>query len=134
MEPATGVRDQLREGLVRVRQAEIERLLNEIIDPCSVGAGVPIGLVDMGVVESVEVTGDAVEVRLLPTFPGCMYTAVFAGEIVRRLRALDWTGEIGVVLTPEQSVWDEGRMSPVARGNLQKARDERRRRVKNRGA
>jgi metal-sulfur cluster biosynthetic enzyme len=111
------------------RRQEVERVLNEIVDPCSTAFGVPIGLVDMGIVDSVDVRGEAISVRLLPTFPGCLYTAVFAGEILRRLDALDWSGEIGVELTTEPSIWDEGRMSLAARERLRKARDKRRRRA-----
>jgi metal-sulfur cluster biosynthetic enzyme len=82
----------------------------------------------MGIVDAVEIGPDGVEVRLLPTFPGCIYTAVFAGEILQRLGALDWTDEISVELAEDECVWDETRMSSEARERLRRLRRERIRR------
>lgn len=106
------------------RREEVERVLNDIVDPCSAACGVPIGLVDMGIVNSVDVREDTISVRLLPTFPGCIYTSVFAGEIVRRLGALDWSGEIGVEVAAGSLLWDEDRMSSDARERLRQSREE----------
>jgi metal-sulfur cluster biosynthetic enzyme len=110
------------------RKLEIERLLDHIVDPCSVAVGNPIGLLRMGIVEAVEVRGQDVAIRLLPTFPGCLYTAVFAAEIDRRLGELVWPRAIDVQIVADGSVWDEDRMAPGARQQLEQARDERRRR------
>jgi metal-sulfur cluster biosynthetic enzyme len=109
------------------RCAEIERVLNEIVDPCSLASGVPIGLVEMGIVDSVRVHGDNVSIRLLPTFPGCLYTAVFAGEIGRRLDGLAWPGEVEVEVMTDGRLWDEDRMSAEAQSRLRAVRAERRR-------
>jgi metal-sulfur cluster biosynthetic enzyme len=109
------------------REQQIKSLLDQIVDPCSIAAGTPIGLLDMGIVDSVEVRGDSVSITLLPTFPGCIYTAVFAGEITRRLEKLDWLSEIRVD-EARGLLWDEDRMSSQARERLRKARAQRRRR------
>lgn len=56
------------------REAEIRQRLNAVLDPCSVAAGRPMGLADMGLVERIElVDGDAggVEVFLRLTSPAC---------------------------------------------------------------
>jgi metal-sulfur cluster biosynthetic enzyme len=111
------------------RELEIARILNAIIDPCSVAAEVPIGIVEMGIVESVHVEGQAVSITLLPTFPGCLYTAVFSEEITRKLSELDWPGEITIDLQGKGSIWDEDRMSPAARERLRAVRAERRQRA-----
>jgi ring-1,2-phenylacetyl-CoA epoxidase subunit PaaD len=111
------------------RERVVKGLLDEIVDPCSVVAGTPIGLLQMGIVDAVDVHGDDVSIKLLPTFPGCIYTAVFAGEIERRLAALDWPAAIEVSVIVDGQIWDEDRMSPEARERLRVARAERRRRA-----
>jgi metal-sulfur cluster biosynthetic enzyme len=113
------------------RKRDVESTLNAITDPCSVASGVPIGLVDMGIVESVEMQSDySVKVTLLPTFPGCIYTAVFAHEIQAKLAELEWTSEIDIVVEAGGALWDEDRMSATARTRLHEARAARRRRAR----
>lgn len=50
----------------------VERALNLVHDPCSVAAGHPLGLVDMGLVTRIVTDGSRVEVTLRATFAGCM--------------------------------------------------------------
>jgi metal-sulfur cluster biosynthetic enzyme len=111
------------------RRREVERLLDEVVDPCSVAAGTPIGLLAMGIVETVDVAEDAVTIRLLPTFPGCLYTGVFAGEVERQLGRLPWLRRVDVRIVTDGSIWDEDRMEPAARRRLERSRAERRRRL-----
>jgi len=68
-------------SVIRVKEA-----LQEVLDPCSVGRGVPAGLVDMGMVKAVEVgsTPDghavvAVELRI--TSPACTFQPYFEREV-----------------------------------------------------
>jgi metal-sulfur cluster biosynthetic enzyme len=112
---------------VQSRKDEVERILDEIVDPCSAASGVPIGLAEMGIVDKVVVDGGTVFIRLIPTFPGCVYTGVFANEIKQRLHDLDWPEEVNVELAADAIVWDEERMSAGARERLYQARIERRR-------
>jgi metal-sulfur cluster biosynthetic enzyme len=60
---------------------EIRRRLNTIVDPCSIAAGAPAGLVDMGLIGEVAVLegpdGTTVRVRIGLTEPGCMIGASF---------------------------------------------------------
>jgi metal-sulfur cluster biosynthetic enzyme len=131
MESASGISYTVQSVMIEAqkRELEIERLLNTIIDPCSIASGVPIGLVEMGIVESVHVQADVVAITLLPTFPGCIYTAVFSDEITRTLAELDWPREVKIDLQAEGAIWDEERMSPAARERLRTVRAERRRRA-----
>jgi metal-sulfur cluster biosynthetic enzyme len=64
-----------RIGLVTA--SEVRDLLNTIVDPCSVAAGAPAGLADMGLVRTVEVDDHTVSVRIGLTEPGCMMGASF---------------------------------------------------------
>ena len=62
--------------------------LDEIEDPCSVASGTPMGLVEMGLVDSVNVSaGGLVEVNLRLTSPLCHMIGFFKVEAVRRLIA-----------------------------------------------
>ncbi len=72
--------------------AELERRmraeLNEILDPCSVGSGNPMGVEEMGLIERLELSSDGcatVSYRL--TAPGCLMVGVFRSESVARLSA-----------------------------------------------
>jgi metal-sulfur cluster biosynthetic enzyme len=112
------------------RKTDVARVLNTITDPCSAAAGVPIGLVDMGIVESIDIDGDTVKIKVLPTFPGCVYIAIFSNEIRNKLAELDWTSDVTIDLEAQGSVWDEDRMSPSARTRLHQARAQRRRRAR----
>jgi metal-sulfur cluster biosynthetic enzyme len=111
------------------RRHQVEQILNTVVDPCSEAAGVPLGLIDMGIVESVAIDGDAVSVTLLPTFPGCIYTAIFADEIARRVGELDSAAAVSVELSTTGSIWDEERMTPAAQELLAASRRRQRLRL-----
>ena len=70
-------------------QDEVRRVLDEIKDPCSVGFGDPMGLVEMGLVRSVDVSpaGD-VTVGLRLTSPFCEMIGFFKHTAVDRIRSL----------------------------------------------
>src|SRR5260370_6949793 len=87
------------------RRGEVLALLDEIHDPCSVGIGRPIGLVGMGIIEEVAITGDAVTVTVLPTFPDCFFRGVFEAAIEGRLKALSWCRSGTVGFAPAAPAW-----------------------------
>jgi metal-sulfur cluster biosynthetic enzyme len=60
-----------------VTAGEVRDLLNTIVDPCSVAAGAPAGLGDMGLIRAVEVDDHTVSVTIGLTEPGCMMSASF---------------------------------------------------------
>jgi metal-sulfur cluster biosynthetic enzyme len=122
----------MRTQLESERTAEVWRTVNAIVDPCSSAMGAPIGLGDMGIVDSVHVTDGRVLVRLLPTSPGCLYTGIFDAEIQRRLRAFDWCTSVAVELGSGDSIWTEERMSAHARARLEIRRRDARRRLRTR--
>lgn len=103
-------------------RAEVLSELDKIVDPCSAGLGTPIGLVGMGVIDEVAVTGGSVSIRLLPTFPNCMFRGMFEEEIETRLAALPWCREVSVAFCPADRTWDESRMTAEALGALRRKR------------
>lgn len=109
------------------RREQVVTRLNAIADPCSCATGEPIGIVDMGIVRDIRVTGDRVEIDILPTFPGCLYVGMFEHEAEQRLLALPWCAGVTVrQVSSGDDVWSEARMAPAARERLAQRRAERR--------
>lgn len=99
-------RDALRE--------QITAQLDEIKDPCSLAAGTPMGLAEMGLVDAVEIseTG-AVLVKLRLTSPFCHMIGYFTKEVSRRIKALP--GVTAVDLQADNGLdWSPSRISPAA--------------------
>jgi metal-sulfur cluster biosynthetic enzyme len=106
------------------------RVLNSIIDPCSLRSGVPAGLVDMGLVRDVCVHGTDGEPRNVSfsigvTEPGCFMAAPFATEARERLLSLDGIDSVDVTLIP-WSDWTEHDMAQEYRLRLEEVRSKRR--------
>jgi metal-sulfur cluster biosynthetic enzyme len=109
-------------------------ILEEIVDPCSTAAGVPAGLVSMGLVRSIQLPSPATDgtlrVTLTMTEPGCMMAAIFAENARERLAPLagadgfhDVSG-VEVALDASQ-VWEPDDMAPAYRSRLVAARERR---------
>jgi metal-sulfur cluster biosynthetic enzyme len=112
--------ESLRDRATAALEDEMCVILNQIADPCSVAAGSPIGLVDMGIVQHLEITGDSVRVKLLPTFPTCRFVPIFEAEIRRRLKSENMS--VVIEVAEPDVVWDESMMKPEARRRLAERR------------
>jgi metal-sulfur cluster biosynthetic enzyme len=108
------------------RRDAVATALDTIVDPCSATIGHPIGLVGMGMVERVDVSGGAVSVLLLPTFPACVFLGFFEAEIEKQLLQLPWCDSVSVTFCPAGQGWDESRMRPSARAALGRPSRQRR--------
>jgi metal-sulfur cluster biosynthetic enzyme len=104
------------------RCAAVRAAINTIIDPCSVALAEPVGLVDLGLLERVAVSGDAVEVTLIPTSPHCLFLGLFEEQVEERLSKLPWVRSVKVSLDEGETIWDKTRMAPQARERLQRRR------------
>jgi metal-sulfur cluster biosynthetic enzyme len=118
---------------VSSRRSEALAALNEIVDPCSAAQAVPLGLVDMGLVDRLDTHAGCVRVSFVPTFPGCIYIGLFEAEIRRRLLALPWCREVQVEIVDGAVLWDEERMSPRGQAALAESRARLRRRLREAG-
>lgn len=88
--------------------------LDEIKDPCSVASGVPMGLAELGLVDTIDISpqGD-VAIRLRLTSPFCHMIGFFKTEVQRRVLALP--GIIGVSLSADNGLdWSADRIAPAA--------------------
>lgn len=108
------------------RVEEVREALNRVIDPCSVTAGVPIGLTDMGLVENIHVNGGVVSVDLVPTSVSCLLVGVFAEKAEAQIRGLPWVNEATVSLVAGEDAWTEERMAPSSRQMLEDRRRQSR--------
>ena len=96
-------------------RAQILAALDEIKDPCSVATGLPLGLVEMGLIKQFDIspTGD-VGIELCLTAPFCHMINFFQAETTRRVGALP--GVSSVELKVDNGLdWSASRMSPAAR-------------------
>ena len=95
-------------------EAAVWKALAEIPDP-----ELPVvSLVDLGVVRSVDVSGDRVRVELVPTFLGCPALEVMKQALEERVRELGAEPEVEVVLDDS---WSSDRITPAGREKLRAA-------------
>jgi metal-sulfur cluster biosynthetic enzyme len=93
---------------------KVDAALAEVVDPCMLGAGLDLSIVDLGLVERRTVSGRRVEVGLVVTEPGCMFSHRIADEVTSRLERLEQS-ETVVVKIRWLPTWSEARLSARAR-------------------
>jgi ring-1,2-phenylacetyl-CoA epoxidase subunit PaaD len=103
--------DQLNESIRTPEQAKVWDLLNTIPDP-----EVPaISIVELGVVRSVSIDGDAVEVSMTPTYSGCPALKTMEDEVQRVLIENGYQPGIRIVYKP---AWTTEWMSESTKAKL----------------
>ena len=111
------------------------KVLEGVIDPCSQAAGAPVGLVSMGLVRDVSVTGPPgaaiVNVELGITEPGCIMQGIFSAAAEREIRLLPGVADVGVRID-HAYVWDPDDMAAEYRVRLTMMRADRRLRAERR--
>lgn len=107
------------------RARQVRERVNELADPCSVAAGDPVGLADLGLVTAIELDDDRVRVTVRPTFPGCMFVGVFEQEIRAAVASLPWCADVQVEIHSTVG-WSEADMVPEARARLERRRSRAR--------
>jgi metal-sulfur cluster biosynthetic enzyme len=100
------------------RRAAVLAAIGTIVDPCSRALGRPVGLVGMGMIAGLDEECGCVRVTVLPTFPTCMFRGVLEEEIEAIVRAMPWCTAVSVRFADAEYVWDETRLSEVARTAL----------------
>jgi metal-sulfur cluster biosynthetic enzyme len=88
--------------VVGVTEATVRAALDAVVDPCSVVAGAPAGLAEMGLVRALELSerdgGTAVRLRIAVTEPGCLMGASFAAQARAQLERLEGVTHIEIDL------------------------------------
>lgn len=110
-------------------EARVRAALDDIQDPCSVVAGAPAGLVEMGLVRSLEVDdgpgGAVVRVAIGVTEPTCLMGPSFVTGARERLAAEPGIARVEVELSADPH-WSPLDMSPDYRARLAEHRRSRR--------
>lgn len=109
---------------------EIRGQLNEVIDPCSVSAGAPLSILEMGMVTGCEIDNAGhVAIRLRLSSPGCLMGGLmFAPDIEHRLGQVDGVASVSIELDDPHS-WSENAISAEGRRRLAAARADGRTRL-----
>jgi len=112
-----------------VTEAEVRALIDEVPDPCSLAAGVPAGLAEMGLLRALAVEhrpdGTRVRATLAVTEPGCFLGASFARSATERLLAHPGIVAADVDLDHTHG-WTPDDMAPAYQARLAAARTARR--------
>ncbi|WP_435284959.1 metal-sulfur cluster assembly factor [Streptomyces sp. NBC_00063] len=113
-----------------VTEDVVRRVLNTIVDPCSITAGVPAGMDDMGLIGEIAVVDDVtagrhVSVTFGLTDPTCMLLGAFANEARERLRALPGVTAVDVTLDHTME-WTPDLLAPDYQERLSAHRAEMR--------
>lgn len=95
-------------------EREIRAILDDIKDPCSVAAAIPMGLDEMGIVKSVTLGRSGhVEIALRLTSPVCEMIGYMRSEAIARISALP--GVCGVSVSHDSGLdWDHDMIAPAA--------------------
>jgi metal-sulfur cluster biosynthetic enzyme len=95
-------------------EREVRRVLDQVKDPCSVAASVPMGLDEMGIIKSVRVARDGrVEVEIRLTSPFCEMVPFFKRETLEKVGRIP--GVTGVSFTHDRGWdWDPDMIAPAA--------------------
>lgn len=105
---------------------EVRERLNGIIDPCSITAGAPAGLVDMGLVRDLRLEpdgqgGQRAVVAIGITHPFCMMAGVFLNEVRKRVILIEGVDDVEVCLDSD-TIWTPELMTQAYRDRLETAR------------
>jgi metal-sulfur cluster biosynthetic enzyme len=112
--------EQLRaKGAGRVVE-EVTAALNDIVDPCSIATGVPIGLLDMGILKDVCINGNDIAVTLRLTSPICWQASNIMEAIERKIGAI--TGGVVKCAIDGNAEWMPDMMSAGSRRRLRLVR------------
>jgi metal-sulfur cluster biosynthetic enzyme len=75
-------------GSAPLTDSVVRACLDEVVDPCSVAAGSPMGLDGMGLIQGIEIEDGSVQVDVRLTSPCCMMHGYFIDEIEERVGRL----------------------------------------------
>jgi metal-sulfur cluster biosynthetic enzyme len=108
-------------AVVPAIETRLRELLGTVQDPCSVGIGSPVDIVDLGLVEEVQVSEEGdVMVRLVLTQPTCFYFFDLRTHIIDTLSADPAVRGVEVEIVKEP--WTPDRMSDEHRQRVRARR------------
>jgi ring-1,2-phenylacetyl-CoA epoxidase subunit PaaD len=76
-----------------------------------------VSLIEMGMVESVDINGERVTVKLIPTYVGCPAISMMEEDIMKSLSTIEVIKEVDVTFL-RNPIWTSERISPEGREKL----------------
>ncbi|MBZ4417530.1 metal-sulfur cluster assembly factor [Myxococcus sp. RHSTA-1-4] len=98
-------------------EQELRARIQDIPDPCSLATGVPLGIGEMGLIQSLECVEGKVTVRMHITSPMCIMAAYFMREIEQRLTGQEGVASVHVEFDQDLQ-WTPQDIHPDARERL----------------
>jgi metal-sulfur cluster biosynthetic enzyme len=102
-------------------ESAVRNALELIVDPCSIATGVPISLVEMGLVKEITSADGDVTIVLRLTSPICWQGANILSGVEKAVGTLPGVRSVKCILDPAGE-WMPDMMSPGARARLRKLR------------
>lgn len=100
---------------------EVQAALESVVDPCSLAAGTPLSLRQMGLLRSVQEDDGVVTVRFGVTGPGCTFLAVLGQGVLDAVGRVPGVRAVLVQLDTELT-WHPELMTEDARRQLATSR------------
>ena len=116
------------EGAVESEGVDAEAVrgcLREVVDPCSAATGSNLNMVEMGLVKSIGIEGDHVDVEMHLTTPMCHMIPHFKKEAEGRIGDLPGVESVELV-TDDGTEWTEAYMSEEATKKRQAVLEDQR--------
>jgi metal-sulfur cluster biosynthetic enzyme len=95
--------------------------LRRVVDPCSIATGVPVDLVDMGLVSDLRLEGGTAYVELIVTSPLCTQSGLIIERVQDVLKDVDGVASVEVSVDARAQWWP-GMMAASARERLRAVR------------
>jgi metal-sulfur cluster biosynthetic enzyme len=105
-----------------VSQDQVTEALKNVVDPCSIATGVPINLVDMGIVRGISIDKAHVEVQLRFTSPVCLQAMNITSAIEDAVMAIDGVEQVTCDTRSGAWEWKPEMMAPSAQARLRRLR------------
>jgi len=105
-----------------ISQDQVTEALRRVVDPCSIATGVPINLVDMGIVRGIKIDGTHVEIQLRFTSPVCWQASNIISAIEDNLMAIDGVERVTCDTRSGAWEWKPEMMAASAQARLRRLR------------
>jgi metal-sulfur cluster biosynthetic enzyme len=105
----------------QVSLEQVHSAIRRVVDPCSIATGVPIDLIDMGLLKSVALDGHRVQVTLILTSPMCWQITNIVEALTSNLREIPGV-RVADVQIDTADMWMPDMMAPSAQARLRRVR------------
>jgi metal-sulfur cluster biosynthetic enzyme len=101
--------------------ADIQAALDRVVDPCSIATGVPISLVDMGMVKRIDLDEGAVRIALRLTSPLCWQATNILAKVEELVGGIPGISSVACDFDTGNE-WLPSMMADAARARLRRIR------------